>query len=117
MCIEATMLETYPPGGSSETDLQRGCYGSQEESNRVLESHRRLTDWQLDIREKDGGFHHSVHCGYWSIRCLLTELCVNSSLLEEGSWVETLNLCNKVNLKQFPFWFLYFCLQILSVST
>lgn len=109
--------QPYPPGGSSETDLQRGCYGSQEESNRVLESHRRLTDWQLDIREKDGGFHHSVHCGYWSIRCLLTELCVNSSLLEDGSWGETINLCNKVNLQQFPFLLLFLCLQIVFVST
>lgn len=33
--------QAYPPGGPSESDLQRGCYGSQEESNGVLESH----DW------------------------------------------------------------------------
>lgn len=64
MCIEGSTLKPHLPGGSSEPDLQRGCYGSQEESNRVLESHRRLTDSQLDIREKDGGLHHSVHCGY-----------------------------------------------------
>lgn len=30
------------------------------------------------------GFHHSVHTGHWSVRCLLAQPCVDGALLKAG---------------------------------
>lgn len=55
-------------------------------------------DWPpaslTEAREKRvsslSGFHHSVHSGQWSGRCLVTQPCVNGTLLKAGgrySWL------------------------------
>lgn len=122
-------VQTDPFGGSSESNLQKDVMAGKGESNCILESHRRLTNCQPDAEAREkriaslSGFHHSVHSGHRSGRCLLTEPLVDGFLLkaggryswppfrqtqrerllsrvEEVSWLETLSLCGKVNYQQ-----------------
>ena len=88
-------VRTYLLGGSSRVSSAKGCYGRQGESNCTLQSHRRLSGCQTDTGAKEkriaslSGFHHSVHAGQWSGRCLLAQPCVDAVLLKAGgrySW-------------------------------
>lgn len=73
---------SFPLAGHPETNLQKGVMAGGRaagESNCILRSYRRLTGYQPDTEAGEkriaslSGFHHSVHTGHWSGRCLLAQ--------------------------------------------